>query len=131
MLTTGSYLLSLGLVFGWLAIFVLSKHLPELRSATRLLPHPTRHSITEMFFEGVGTYSSHVGSKLSYYLSQLLLMVLSKFLPWFRQITRSSVVLLERLNNRIMGKLDIRSNRDAASPYIRDIRDNADNQESG
>jgi hypothetical protein len=95
------------------------------------LPHPTRHSLTETVFENVGVYSTRLGSALGDYGSKALLVILSKFLPWFKEITKSSVIRLERLNNFIKGKLDIKSNRSGASAFIRDIRDNADAQENG
>lgn len=131
MLVWGAYLLCIGLTSIWIAVFVLSKHLPHLRSTTRVLPHPARHSLTETIFENVGAYSNKLGTTIGHYGSVTLLALLGKFLPWFKSITHSAVLKLEQFNNMIKGRLDLKRNRDNASPFIRDIRNNADIQENG
>ena len=131
MLVWAAYLFSLSLVLGWVVLYILTRHAPKLEGKP-LIPVSHHYSITELFFSKIEGAGSKAHRYLADFFYKLAYEALKRFLPWFRRITRGSEERLTRLGALIKGKRELNYlGRDAASPFIKEVRNHADETGSG
>ncbi|MEK7535780.1 MAG: hypothetical protein AAB590_02065 [Patescibacteria group bacterium] len=132
MLTVAIYLFIFSLISAWAALHILSQNMGALQSADQITPFIQHNSLTEAVFDRVEAVAGSAHRHSRDILYRLAYDFLKSVIPMFRKFTHSTEQALTRWVQLIKGKRELNYlGRKAASPFVQNMRDHADETGAG